>query len=143
MAEAKSASGALASQPVERPLSPHLQVYRMTISMFMSIMHRMTGAALYFGTLLLAAWLVSAAIGPEAFDTVNGLFNTVLGKLVLIGYTWALFNHALGGIRHFIWDSIHGYDLKTVDRMSWMTLLGSLALTGAVWGYVVASRGGL
>lgn len=139
MAKAKSASSAAAT----RPLSPHLQVYKPEINMVMSIVHRITGAALYFGTLLLAAWLVSAAIGPEAFDTVNGLFNTILGKLVLIGYTWALFNHALGGIRHFIWDTIHGYELKTIDTLSWMTLVGSLALTAALWAAVFVSRGGL
>ncbi|MGZ8409473.1 MAG: succinate dehydrogenase, cytochrome b556 subunit, partial [Hyphomicrobium sp.] len=88
---------------IDRPLSPHLQIYRPLINMVMSILHRITGAALYFGTIILAAWLVAAASGPEAFKTVTGWLNTWAGWIVLFGYTWALIHHALGGIRHFIW----------------------------------------
>ncbi len=88
-----------------RPLSPHLQIYRPLINMVMSILHRITGAALYVGTVLLAAWLISAATSPECFAAVNGLFASWPGMIVLVGYSWALIHHALGGMRHFIWDT--------------------------------------
>lgn len=130
MAEARTARGAR----IERPLSPHLQVYSPLINMVMSIMHRMTGAALYFGSLLLAWWLVAAASGPEYFAYVNGLFGSLLGKLVLFGYTWALINHALGGIRHFIWDTGRGYALGTIDALCWSTAILGVVLTLAIWG---------
>ncbi len=129
MAEAKSARGA---RP-ERPLSPHLQIYSPLISMMMSIMHRITGAALYFGSLLLMWWLVAAAVGPHYFEFVNGLFGSWLGRLILLGYTWALMHHLMGGIRHFIWDTGRGYDLKTIDLLSWGTLVTSTLLTALIW----------
>ena len=98
MSEATSGRGA----KIERPLSPHLQIYSPLVNMVMSILHRLTGAALYLGTIILAAWLVAAASGPEAFATVSSLLDTWPGRIVLLGYTWALMHHALGGIRHFI-----------------------------------------
>jgi succinate dehydrogenase / fumarate reductase cytochrome b subunit len=129
MADAKTSRGA----GVERPLSPHLQVYKPLINMMMSILHRMTGAALYFGSLLLAWWLVAAASGPDYFNYVNGLLGTLVGRVVLFGYTWALMHHMFGGLRHFIWDTGRGYDLRTIDVLSWGTLAASLAATGLVW----------
>jgi succinate dehydrogenase / fumarate reductase, cytochrome b subunit len=126
---------------VERPLSPHLQVYSPLVNMVMSILHRMTGAALYFGTILLAWWLTAAAVGPEYFAYVSGVFGTLAGKVVLFGYTWALIHHAAGGLRHFIWDSGRGYDLATIDKLSWGTVIVSVLLTIAVWAAALA-RGG-
>jgi succinate dehydrogenase / fumarate reductase cytochrome b subunit len=137
MSEATTEIGA----KVERPLSPHLQIYSTLINMVMSMLHRLTGAALYLGTLILAAWLVAAGSGPEAFDTVNGLLNSWPGRLVLFGYTWALIHHALGGIRHFIWDLGAGYDLPTVDLLSWGTIIGSVALTALVWFLALSGLG--
>ena len=128
-----SAMGSGASR--ERPLSPHLQIYRRSIHMMMSIWHRITGAANYFGSLLLAAWLMSAAMGPDAFNLVNGLAASIPGKVVLLGYTWSIIHHMLGGIRHLIWDTGSGFDLSTVKSISWMTIIGSLILTAAVWAY--------
>ena len=93
---------------VERPLSPHLQIYSPLINMVMSILHRITGGALYFGTLLLAWWLLAAASGPEHFETANWFFSSIIGKLVLFGYTWALIHHALGGIRLLVFDYDRG-----------------------------------
>ncbi len=116
-----------------RPLSPHLQVYRMTISMAMSIVHRITGAALYFGSLLLAWWLIAAAVGPNYFAFVSDVFGSWIGRIVLIGYTWALIHHMLGGLRHFVWDTGRGYDLKTIDLLAWGTLVLSALLTAAIW----------
>lgn len=117
----------------KRPLSPHLQIYTPLINMVMSILHRITGAALYFGTLLLAWWLVAAATGPEYFDYVNGIMGSLPGRAVLFGYTWALIHHMLGGVRHFIWDLGHGYDLKTVDMLSWGTIILSVSITALIW----------
>lgn len=129
MAEAKTVRG---PRP-ERPLSPHLQIYSPLINMMMSILHRITGAALYFGSLLLAWWLVAAASGPDYFAYVNGLFGSLLGRIVLFGYTWALILHALGGLRHFLWDTGRGYDLATIDRLCWGSLVLSVVLTLLLW----------
>ncbi|MCB1465400.1 MAG: succinate dehydrogenase, cytochrome b556 subunit [Nitratireductor sp.] len=123
----------------KRPLSPHLQVYRPIPTMVMSIVHRITGAALYFGTLLVAWWLVAAASGPDYFSYVNAIYGSWLGRLVLFGYTWALVHHMLGGVRHLIWDTGAMFDKKTATTMAWATLAGSIALTVLVWivGYMV------
>ncbi|MDX2155266.1 MAG: succinate dehydrogenase, cytochrome b556 subunit [Hyphomicrobiaceae bacterium] len=125
----------------ERPLSPHLQIYSPLINMVMSIVHRITGAALYLGTILLAWWLIAAATGPEYFAYVNGLLGSPIGLIVLAGYTWTLMHHMLGGIRHLIWDTGRGFDLGTVNTMSWGTLVGSLALTAAIWGFALKAKG--
>src|SRR5437762_14333919 len=85
--------------PAERPLSPHLSIYQPMLTMMMSIVHRITGAALYFGTLLLAWWLIAAAAGPNAYGRVQWFMSTAIGRLILFGYTWALIHHMLGGIR--------------------------------------------
>ena len=116
-----------------RPLSPHLQIYTPQINMLMSIVHRMTGAALYFGTLLLAWWLIAAATGPEHFQLASDFFGSFFGRLVLLGYTWALLHHMFGGIRHFIWDTGSGFNLGTVDLLCWLSLIASLTLTVSIW----------
>jgi succinate dehydrogenase / fumarate reductase, cytochrome b subunit len=126
-----------------RPLSPHLQIYSPLINMVMSILHRITGFALYVGTLLLAAWLFSAASGRMYFDAVTGFMGSPVGLVILAGFTWALIHHALGGIRHFIWDTGRGFNLGTVNALSWFTIIGSLLITAAIWGFVFQSRGGL
>jgi succinate dehydrogenase / fumarate reductase, cytochrome b subunit len=128
MAQADSGQGA-----ARRPLSPHIQIYSREINMVMSIMHRITGVALYFGTLLMAWWLLAAAAGPEHFAYVNSLFGSLLGKLVLFGYTWALLHHMLGGIRHFIWDFAKAMDIPSVNKLSWLTIIGSAGLTLLIW----------
>jgi succinate dehydrogenase / fumarate reductase, cytochrome b subunit len=127
----------------ERPLSPHLQIYTPLVNMVMSIVHRITGAALYAGTLLLAWWLIAAATGPAQFNFINGLLGSPLGLLVLAGYTWALMHHMLGGIRHLIWDTGRGFDLATVNLLSWGTLVLSLTLTVAIWLYALVAKGAI
>lgn len=117
----------------ERPLSPHLQIYRPMLTMMMSIVHRITGVALYFGTLLLVIWLVAAASSPAAFDTVNGLYGSWIGLLVLVGYSWALIHHALGGVRHFIWDTGAGFGPEAREWMARATIGGSIGLTVLLW----------
>jgi succinate dehydrogenase / fumarate reductase cytochrome b subunit len=116
-----------------RPLSPHLQIYRFTITMAMSIVHRITGMALYVGMLVLVAWLLAAAIGGGAYDALAWLYASWLGQLVLFGYTWALFHHLLGGVRHFVWDTIHGLEPGQREGLAWATLAGSIVLTLLVW----------
>jgi succinate dehydrogenase / fumarate reductase, cytochrome b subunit len=130
-----------ASIESKRPLSPHLAIYRPLINMVMSIVHRITGVALYFGTILLAWWLIAIASGPKAYDLVNIVFGHPLGKLVLFGYTWALLHHMLGGIRHFIWDTGRGFNLGTVNLLSWLTIIGSVTLTAALWAYGLHLQG--
>ncbi|XYK82780.1 MAG: succinate dehydrogenase, cytochrome b556 subunit [Labrenzia sp.] len=122
-----------------RPLSPHLQIYKPILTMVMSILHRITGAALYFGTILLAWWLIAAAAGPGYFDFVNAIYGSIIGRLVLFGFTWALVHHMLGGIRHFIWDMGAGFEKDTREWLAKATIIGSVSLTLILWviGYAV------
>ena len=121
-----------------RPLSPHLQIYKPMLTTLMSILHRLTGAALYFGTLLLAWWLIAAASGESYYNFVTDLAGSFVGRLILFGYTWALIHHLLGGIRHFIWDTGRGFELPTVEFMARATAIAAAGLTVAVWalGYI-------
>lgn len=124
MAEAKVA---------ERPLSPHLQIYRWTWTMAMSVAHRITGTALYGGIALFAIWLVALASGPAAFDTVQWFFGSPLGMLILFVYTWILLHHMLGGVRHLVWDFGYGMEREQRMAMSRFTLIGSVTLTVLIW----------
>lgn len=117
----------------QRPLSPHLSIYRKSITMMMSIWHRITGGALYFGTILLAWWLIAAASGPSYYAYVNNILGHPVGKLVLVGYTWALLHHMLGGIRHLIWDTGRGMTIPASNMLSWVSLVLSLVLTALLW----------
>ena len=116
-----------------RPLSPHLQIYKPMLTMMMSIMHRITGIGLYFGIILLVWWLTAASISDSYFDFVQGVFAHWFGRLVLFGFTWALMHHALGGLRHLLWDTGRGFDLKVVEWLARANLAGSIALTLLVW----------
>lgn len=122
-------------------MSPHLQIYTPHINMVMSILHRVTGCALFFGTFLLAWWLFAAASGAAYFDFVNGLLGSILGQLILLGYTWTAIHHSLGGIRHLIWDTGRGLQIPSVDILSWGTIVGSVVLTAAVWAVALHLRG--
>ena len=124
----------MATTPLKaRPLSPHLGIYRLTMTMAMSVAHRVTGAALYFGTLLLAWWLVAAASGPNAYAKVEAFTGNFFGRVILFGYTWALIHHALGGLRHLIWDLGYGLDEGERDVLAFATLIGSVVLTVVLW----------
>ncbi|WP_377294291.1 succinate dehydrogenase, cytochrome b556 subunit [Rhizobium sp. SG2393] len=122
-----------------RPLSPHLQIYKLIPTMAMSIVHRITGGALYFGTILVAWWLIAAASGEAYYDWVSWAFGTWIGRLVLFGYTWALVHHMLGGLRHFMWDMGHGYEKHFSTKLAKATPVASIALTLVIWiiGYAV------
>jgi succinate dehydrogenase / fumarate reductase cytochrome b subunit len=125
---------------IERPLSPHIQIYRPMLTMTMSIVHRITGAALYFGTLILAAWLIAAASGQASFATMQAVLGSFLGRLVLFGYTWALLHHMLGGIRHLIWDTGRGFGAVERELFAKLTLGGSIVLTVLLWIVAYAVR---
>lgn len=112
-----------------RPLSPHLQVFRFILTMAMSIVHRITGGALYFGAFFVAVWLIAAALGPKAYAFVDGIYSSWLGRLVLIGFVWSLIHHAIGGVRHFIWDLGYGFEKKTADQMALWNAILSVGLT--------------
>lgn len=116
-----------------RPLSPHLQIYRPMLTMTMSIVHRITGAGLYFGTLLVAWWLIAAAAGPNAFATVQGFADSLIGRLILFGFTWALLHHLLGGVRHLIWDAGYGFGPREREFLTLAGLIASVGLTVLIW----------
>lgn len=117
----------------DRPLSPHLQIYRWQWTMLLSIVHRLTGVALAAGTLLLVWWLIALAAGPEPFADVQAFMAHWVGRLVLLGFTWALFYHLANGIRHLFWDAGRGFELSTGYGSAWLVVLVSLALTLIAW----------
>lgn len=124
---------ATAKPASNRPLSPHLQIYRWSWTMAMSVFHRLTGSALYAGTLLVAWWLVAMATGPDAYETVRSAMGSIPGRIVMIGYTWALLHHMLGGLRHLVWDTGIGYGPAARMNLARGTLIGSAVLTVLVW----------
>jgi len=109
----------------DRPLSPHLQIWRFTVTMAASITHRATGVALYTGTILLALWLFAAALGPGVFWRVGAFLTSPFGMFVLAGYIWALSFHLLNGLRHLYWDSGRGLAPKTATMTAWLVYGGS------------------
>lgn len=125
-----------------RPLSPHLQIYKPMLTMMMSIVHRITGAGLYFGMPLLAWWLIAAASGPNAYANFEWFIGSFIGRVVLFGFTWALLHHLLGGIRHLIWDTGHGFEPAERERLALATIVGSIALTLLVWVIGYLAMGG-
>ncbi len=118
---------------VNRPLSPHLQVYRPQITSMLSVVHRGTGVVLGVGTLLLAWWLIAAASGPEAYAQFNWFISGWIGRLILLGFTYSLFYHLCNGIRHLFWDIGAGFELAAVNATGWVVVIFSLGLTGLAW----------
>lgn len=129
--------------PAARPLSPHLSIYRPMLSMMMSIVHRLTGVALYFGTALLVWWLLAVASGPAAYATFQAAATSFLGRLVLFGYTFALVHHMLGGLRYLVWDTGRGFGAAEREWMVRATLAGSVILTLVLWAVGGYLMGGL
>jgi succinate dehydrogenase / fumarate reductase cytochrome b subunit len=112
-----------------RPLSPHLQIYRPQLNSITSIFVRITGNGLIVGAILVVWWLMAAATGAAYFETVDGLVTSILGDIVMALSVLALWYHALGGVRHLIWDTGRGLDVETSDKMGWAMIIGSVALT--------------
>ena len=123
-----------------RPLSPHLGIYRFTLTMAMSIAHRITGIGLYVGVLLLAWFLIAASMDASAFGAFSAFIRSILGRLILFGFSWSLFHHLLGGIRHLIWDAGYGLDDPLREYMALATLVGGFLLTMLVWSLAYAMR---
>jgi succinate dehydrogenase / fumarate reductase cytochrome b subunit len=123
----------MAEQPRTRPLSPHLQIYRWPVTMGTSILHRITGFGLALGTLLLAWWLVAAAIGPASYGTFQALAYHWIGRVVLFGFTLALVFHALNGVRHLAWDLGYGFAVPTANRTGILVYGLTVVLTWVIW----------
>jgi succinate dehydrogenase / fumarate reductase, cytochrome b subunit len=128
-----ASSDALPGPRRPRPLSPHLSIYRVTMTMAMSIVHRISGAALYVGVLLLAWFLIAASTDASSFSVFSDFIDSFIGRLILFMFTWALFHHLIGGLRHTLWDAGYGLDAPLRDQMAWATLIGGFALTVLVW----------
>ena len=129
-----------AKAPRERPMSPHLQVWRWHITMATSIAHRATGVALYVGALIAAGWAVALASGPDAYAGFKALLGSPLGLLVMFGLTLSFFYHLANGVRHLVWDAGHGFDLKSANASGVFVFAFAAAATIAVW--VVAAMTG-
>jgi len=114
---------------VQRPTSPHLQIYKPQMSSVLSILNRITGVALGVGALLLAWWLIAAGSGPESYARAQGFLGSWLGMLLLVGFTWSLFFHLANGIRHLVWDLGLALDLPSMHRTGWATVAASVVLT--------------
>jgi len=112
-----------------RPLSPHMTIYRPQITSVLSILHRITGVGLTLGVVLVVWWLVAGAVSADYFATVDGLMTSWLGLLVMVASLWALWFHALNGVRHLWWDTGRGFELDAVSRSGWVVVGGSLLLT--------------
>ena len=116
-----------------RPMSPHLQVYRPQLTSVLSITHRATGVGLAAGTVFLVWWIMAAAAGPDYFAYVQGIMGSWLGLLILVGFSWAVFFHLCNGIRHLFWDAGYGFELDMAYKSGWATLAGSVVLTVIAW----------
>lgn len=116
-----------------RPLSPHISIYRWPITMVLSILHRATGIALSFGFVVLVAWLFDAASGPETYAVFLDYMDTLIGKLLLIGWSFAFFYHLSNGARHLVWDTGHGLEKEQATMSAWLVLAAAVVLTTIFW----------
>ncbi|MGS1126190.1 succinate dehydrogenase, cytochrome b556 subunit [Rhodanobacter sp. UC4437_H4] len=125
----------------QRPLSPHLQIYRKQVQMMTSITHRATGIALAVGGLLVVCGLLQLAAGEDSFNRFKGIIGSPVGMVLLFGWSWALFYHLCNGIRHLIQDAGLGYEISQFVRSSWLSVAGSIVLTAATWAWVMMAGG--
>ena len=112
-----------------RPLSPHLTIYRPQLTSITSILTRITGNALLLGALLIVWWLLAAATSPEAFSVADWVLTSIFGKLMMLGSIWAIWYHTLAGVRHLIWDNAVGLELETAYKLGWFVVVGSVMMT--------------
>ncbi len=117
----------------QRPLSPHLQIYRWQLTMMLSIANRATGVALSAGLLLLTWWLLALAGGPESFAVVQAVMDNFFGALILFGYTFVLLLHMCNGVRHLVWDAGYGFDVEVAHKSGIAVLAVAGALTVVIW----------
>lgn len=125
-----------------RPLSPHLQIYRLPMTALSSITHRATGVALSVGTILLVCWLVAAANGPAAFANVSAFLKSPIGLLVLFGWTLALFYHLGNGVRHLFWDAGFGFEIVKAEKSAYAVIVFAICATLIAWLLGLAVLGG-
>lgn len=116
-----------------RPRSPNIQIYRPQLTSVLSILNRITGIILSGCTVVLVIWLVAAASGPETYSSVQGAIATSVGQILLFGATFAFFLHLCGGIRHLVWDTVHGFELRAVYISGWLVMAASIVLTLTAW----------
>jgi succinate dehydrogenase / fumarate reductase, cytochrome b subunit len=116
-----------------RPLSPHLDVYRLPLSALLSIVHRGTGAFLSIGSVVLVWWLMALAGGEASFTSAQSFLGSFFGRLILLGWSFALFFHLANGIRHLVWDAGYGFEKEAVEKSSLVVIAAAVILTLAVW----------
>ena len=117
----------------DRPLSPHLSVYRWPVTMASSILHRITGIGLAVGFILFVVWLADMAIGPDAYAALMGVLDSLVGRILLIGWSWAFFYHLGNGIRHLVWDTGRGLEKGQATASAWFVIVASVVLTAVFW----------
>lgn len=122
-----------ANRPVHRPLSPHLQIYRLQLTSALSILHRGTGIALSVGALYLATWVIYAAASPAAYAKFQSFNMSIVGRIVLGGWLFCAFYHLANGIRHLFWDAGYGFEIKDAYRSGWIVVAVSLIATAVSW----------
>jgi succinate dehydrogenase / fumarate reductase cytochrome b subunit len=116
-----------------RPLAPNIQIYRPQLTSVLSILHRITGVTLSVGAIVLVIWLLAAARGPQAYAVVQGAIASWIGQVVLFGTMFAFFLHFCGGIRHLVWDTVHGFELRSIYISGWAVMTASVVLTAVAW----------
>lgn len=120
----------------DRPLSPHISIYRWPITMVSSIMHRGTGIAMSAGFVLFVLWLADAASGPDAYAALAGAMNSLIGTILLIAWSFAFFYHLANGIRHLVWDTGRGLETGQATTSAWFVIILAVVLTAVFWGAV-------
>ena len=117
----------------DRPLSPHLSIYRWPITMATSILHRATGIAMAAGFVVLVGWLFDPAVGPDVYAKFLGAMSSTLGCVLLVGWSYAFFYHLSNGIRHLVWDTGRGLEKGQATASAWFVIVASIVLTAAFW----------
>ena len=123
----------VSDSPRERPLSPNIQLYRPQLTSVLSILNRLTGVLLSVAAIGLVIWLLAAAAGPQSYAAVRTALASWVGQAVLFGCTFAFFLHFLGGIRHLVWDTVHGFELRTIYLSGWTVVAASVVMTAVAW----------
>ncbi|MBN9533912.1 MAG: succinate dehydrogenase, cytochrome b556 subunit [Alphaproteobacteria bacterium] len=123
----------VSSSSRQRPLSPNIQLYRPQLTSVLSILNRLTGGLLSVAAVGLVLWLLAAAAGPQSYVVVHSAFASWVWQVILLGCTFAFFLHFLGGIRHLVWDTVHGFELRTIYLSGWTVVVASVVVTAVVW----------
>jgi len=116
-----------------RPLSPHMTIYRWPITMTLSILHRMTGVALSLGLVALVVWLSAIASDASSFAVIQTMMHSLIGQLMLLGWSFAFFLHLSNGVRHLVWDTGRGFEKRQADVSAWLVIVAAIVMTAAYW----------